>query len=239
MQIVDTYSQRTLDKMIEAQISRWQANQKKKYKKPLRPVITISRLPGSKGWLLGKKLSDDLKIDFFDRQIVEEVAKSAKTSKRVVETMDEHDQSLLKDWLAALSAERHLWPYEYLQSLTQVIGTIGAHGHAVILGRGASYILPKEVCLRVLTVAPFEVRIRNVVEMYKVTEKDARQHVINTESDRKAFIRRYFHADLLDSVNYDMVINTEFCTVDMAVEMVKIAYNSRKWHDYSVDKLRK
>jgi cytidylate kinase len=152
-----------------------------------------------------------------------------------VETVDEQDNSIVLDWLSVLTTERHLWPNEYLDQLTRLIGTIGAHGHAVILGRGASYILPKEICLRVLVVAPLELRIRNVKDTYGVSEKVARQNVINRESDRVAFIRRYFHVDMLDPVNYDLVFNMEMCERDTVVEIVKVAYNTRKWYKYSVN----
>ncbi|MFZ1038119.1 MAG: cytidylate kinase-like family protein, partial [Smithella sp.] len=204
---METYPGKTLDKLVEEQITRWQSNRKRKYKKPIRPVITISRLPGCDAWNLAKQLSEDLEIDFFDQEIVDQIAKNADVSRRVVETVDEQDNSIVLDWLSTLTAERHLWPNEYLDQLTRLIGTIGAHGHAVILGRGASYILPKEICLRVLVVAPLEIRIRNVGETYKVSEKVARQNVMGKESERLAFIRRYFHADMLSPVNYDLVFN--------------------------------
>ena len=157
---METYPGKTLDKLVEEQITRWQSNRKRKYKKPIRPVITISRLPGCDAWNLAKQLSEDLEIDFFDQEIVDQIAKNADVSRRVVETVDEQDNSIVLDWLSTLTAERHLWPNEYLDQLTRLIGTIGAHGHAVILGRGASYILPKEICLRVLVVAPLEIRIK-------------------------------------------------------------------------------
>ena len=230
-----TYPSKTLDKLVEEQITRWQSNRKRKYKKPIRPVITISRLPGCDAWNIAKQISADLEIDFFDQEIVDEIAKNADVSRRVVETVDEQDNSIVLDWLSTLTAERHLWPNEYINHLSNLIGTIGAHGHAVILGRGASYILPKEVCLRVLVVAPVELRIRNVKDAYKVSEKVARQNVMGRESDRVAFIRRYFHADMLNPINYDLVFNMEMCERDMVVEMVKVAYNTRKWYKYSID----
>ncbi|MGD0277249.1 MAG: cytidylate kinase-like family protein [Syntrophales bacterium] len=232
---MDEYPSRTLDKMVEDQITRWQSNRKRKYKKPIRPVITISRLPGCNAWHIAKRLSEDMGIDFFDQQIVDEIAKDADISRRVVETLDEQDNSIVIDWLSALTAERHLWPYEYIHHLSKIIGTFGAHGHAIILGRGASYILPKEVCLRVLVVAPMELRVQNVKTTYKVSEKVARQNVMGMESDRVAFIRRYFHADMLDPINYDLVFNVEMCDQDMVMEMIKTAYNTRKWYKYSVD----
>ena len=49
-----------------------------------------------------------------------------------------------------------------------------------------------------------------------------------------AFIRRYFHADMLSPVNYDLVFNMEMCEKDAVVEMIKAAYNTRKWYKYSM-----
>ena len=231
---METYLSKALDKIVEEQIAKWQTNRKKKYKKPIRPVITISRLPGCNAQSISKQISEELEIDFFDRAIVDEIAKDADVSRRVVETVDEQDNSIVLDWLSTLTTERHLWPDEYINHLSKLIGTIGAHGHAVILGRGASYILPKEVCLRVLLIAPVELRIKNVKDAYKVSEKVARQNVMGIESDRVAFIRRYFHADMLNPINYDLVFNMEMCDRDSVVEMVKVAYNTRKWYKYNI-----
>lgn len=228
------YSSKTLSGLVEEQINKWQSNRKRKYKKPIRPVITISRLPGCNAWNIAKQISTNLETDFFDQEIVDEIARNADVNRRVVETLDEQDNSIVLEWLSTLTAERHLWAYEYLDQLTKLIGTIGAHGHAVILGRGASYILPKEICLRVLVVAPLELRIKNVREAYGVSEKVARQNVMGIGSDRVAFVRRYFQADMLDPVNYDLVFNTEMNEQDTIVEMVKVAYNTRKWYKYSV-----
>ncbi|MCX5834758.1 MAG: cytidylate kinase-like family protein [Deltaproteobacteria bacterium] len=226
------YIQRSSDKMIEEHIKRWQMDQKKKYKKPIRPVITMSRLPGAMASDLAQKLAKDLDIDLFDQEIVEKIATNADKSQRIVESLDEQDRSILEEWITALG-ENHMWSYEYLQHLTQVVGTIGAHGHAVIVGRGASYILPKEVCLRVLVVAPLEVRVQNVMRTYSASEKEAKRQVMRTDADRKAFIQKYFQADMMDPTNYDLVINTNNIDIDLAARIVKETYNSRHWYDYS------
>jgi cytidylate kinase len=225
-----------VEQIIATQVKKWQLNMKKKYKKPIRPVITISRLPGSGANTLAKQLSEDLKIDLFDNEIVEAVAKSAHVSESVIATLDEQDRSILDDWIGAIEKKRHLWPDEYLPHLTKVVGAIAAHGHAIIVGRGAGYILPSEVCLRLLIVAPMDVRVRNVMHAYGVTSKEAEQQVIKTEKDRKAFIRKYFNADLADPVNYDLTLNTAHYTVEAAVNIVKEAFNGRPWYDYSMRK---
>jgi cytidylate kinase len=226
---------RSLDKRIEEQVKRWQADQKKKYKKPIRPVITMSRLPGAMASELARKLAKDLDIDFFDQEIVEKIAESADKSKRVVESLDEQDRGILEEWITALG-ENHMWSYEYLQHLTNVVGTIGAHGHAVIVGRGASFILPREVCLRVLVVAPLLVRIKNVMVKFKVSDKEATRQVTRTDAERKAFIQKYFQADMMDPTNYDLVINTHNIDIDLAARIIKETFNSRQWYDYSAKK---
>jgi cytidylate kinase len=83
-------------------------------------------------------------------------------------------------------------------------------------------------------VAPLERRIQNVIAAYKVSEKVARQNVLGKESERIAFIRGYFHEDMLNPVNYDLVFNMAMSEQDTVVEMIKTAYNTRKWYKYSV-----
>jgi len=232
---VTSQPKRSLDKMIEEQIARWQVDQKKKYKKPIRPVITLSRMPGAGGSVLAHRLAQDLKIDLFDQKIVEEIAKSSKVSEKVVQTLDEQDRSILDDWIRILG-EGYLWSYEYLKHLTKVVGTIGAHGHALILGRGASFILPQEVCLRVLVVAPLQTRIDNVMRGYGASASEAKRRVLRTDADRRAFVRKYFNADMTDPMNYDLVINTKNLSIDAAVKIVEEAFNSREWYNYNVRK---
>ncbi len=223
---------RSLDKMIEEQIKRWQVDQKKKYKKPIRPVIAMSRLPGAGAHQIAEKIARDLQIDYFDEEIVEEIAVSASVNKRVVESLDEQDRSILNDWLSALGQD-YMSSYEYLEHLTKVVGAIGAHGYALIMGRGAGFILPREVCLRVLVTAPFENRVNNFRRQFNVAEHNARMEIMKTESDGQAFIRKYFHADLLDPNNYDLVVNTVNFETDTAVKIIKEAFNSRHWYNYA------
>lgn len=55
---------------------------------------------------------------------------------------------------------------------------------------------------------------------FGVTLDEARRRVLRTDSDRRAFIRKYFHADITAPVNYDLVINTGTLSVDAAVESI-------------------
>ncbi|MEN6466439.1 MAG: cytidylate kinase-like family protein [Syntrophaceae bacterium] len=225
----------SLENMIEKQIRKWEIEQRKKYKNPIRPVITLSRLPGALGGDLARKIAKDLQIDIYDQEIVEEIARNTNVSRKIVESLDEQDRSVLDDWISALG-EDHMWAYEYLGQLTKVICAIGTHGYSLIIGRGAGYILPREVSLRVLVVAPLEIRINNVMRKYGASEKDARRNVMRAEAERRAFIRKYFQADLTEPANYDLAINTENTDVEIAARIIKEMFNSRHWYDYGMSK---
>ena len=207
--------------IIEEQVRSWQfsRSEPKQAQKNL-PVLTISREPGSGGRIIGEKLAQRLKFNLFHQEVLHEMARSAKVSAKLLETLDEKGLSVLDDWIASLVDTRHLWPDQYLKHLMKVIGTIGRHGRSVLIGRGANFILPAERRLSVRVIAPLEMRAGKVAETYRIPLEDARRRVIKTDSERKAFVRKYFNADIANPLNYDMVVNTGSMPLDGAVDAV-------------------
>ena len=213
---------RSIDQIIEEQVRRWQLTRTEEKKKDERvSVITISREAGSGGNVLAKRLSDQLGFDLFYQEFIHNMAESAHVSVRLLETLDEKGLSVLEEWLSSIVDKRHLWPDQYLQHLMKIIGTIGRHGRAVIVGRGANFVLPREKRLSVRLILPLEDRIRNVSQEYEISSEEARARVLKTESDRKAFIKKYFNEDISNPYNYDLVINTGTLSIDDAVNAVR------------------
>ena len=66
-------------------------------------------------------------------------------------------------------------------------------------------------------------RINNVAKEFDISAEDAKRRVIRTESDRRAFIRKYFNADIADPTNYDLVVNTATLNVNDAVKVISSA----------------
>ena len=215
---------KSIQRLIEEQVNRWQLMQKEqKEEKEGVSIITISREPGSGGRIVAGKLAEKLGIDIFHQEVINEIAKRADVSEKLLETLDERGFSILEDWISSLVYDRHLWPDEYMQHLMKVIGTIGKHGRAVIVGRGANFVLPPEKRFSVRIVAPQPWRIQNVSKEFDITPEEAKRRVNQTESDRRAFIRKYFNADITDPTNYDLVINTATLNVDDTVNVISSA----------------
>lgn len=212
---------RSIQQIIEEQVQKWNIMRtKKREEKADIPVITISREAGSGGQLVAKGIAKRLGFDLFHREVIQKMAESAQVNSRLLETLDEKGLSMLEDWISSLVHERHLWPDQYLQHLMKVIATIGRHGRAIIVGRGANFVLPPEKRFRVRIVAPQELRVQNVARDLDIPVDEAKRRVIRTNSDRRAFIRKYFNADISDPINYDLVINTETLSVDAAIGTV-------------------
>ena len=215
---------RSVEKIIEEQMHRWQLmHTEKKAEKKALPVTTVSREPGSGGRIVAQQLAAKLNMEVFHQEVLHEMAKRAEISKQMLATMDEKGLSILENWISSLVYDRHVWPDEYLQHLMHVLGTIGKHGRAVVVGRGANFILPPEQRFRVRIIAPRRMRIQNVARDFNLTEDEAKRRVIKTESDRKAFVRKYFNADIADPNNYDLIINTETLSMDHATNVVATA----------------
>jgi cytidylate kinase len=212
---------RSVQQIIEGQMQRWQLMKTDKVKKKQGvTTITISREPGSGGRIMAKKLAGKLGFEVFHQEVLLEIARRADVSEKLLATLDEKGLTVLEDCISSLVYDRHLWPDEYLKHLMKVIGAIGEHGRAIIVGRGANFVIPPENRFRLRIVSPQNVRIANVARTFDVTAEDAKRRIIRTESDRRAFVRKYFNADIADPVNYDFVINTGALEIDKAVDAV-------------------
>ena len=211
---------KAMHQLIEEQVRRWEILRRQKSEVSPMPVVTLSREPGSGGKLIAKALADQLGFDLFDQEIINAMAKDANTTTSVIRSLDEKSVSMIDDWVAAAISQRHLWPDELSHVLMRVIGAIGRHGKAVIIGRGANFVLPPDIRFRVRIIAPMEQRISRVAEAYGISREVARNRVMRTESDRRAFVRKYFHSDIRDPVNYDMILNSGTLSIASCVAAI-------------------
>ena len=218
----------SITQFVKQQIKRWESAPAEKDRRPEDriPVITVSMKPGSGGTLVAQEVADRLGFDYFHRGIIEGIAKSAKIRASVIDTLEKERLSGIEDFISSLYKDQYLYPGIYMQHLVKVVNTIADHGRAVIVGRGANFILPPEERFSVRFVAPLEIRIQNVARAYNVSVEKARKRVIGRESRRSAFIRKSYNADISDPENYDLTINTGKMGIEAAVEAVIAAAKS-------------
>jgi len=211
------------------------------------PVITISRQFGAAGVPVGRKLAEDLGAEFLDRAIVAQAAIRAGIPESELETYDERLPSFWQRVAAALTTSSpevvmpdavyndqlsHLSTHDRLVAITRsVIEEAAERGNAVIVGRGAAFILGKrEDMLHVQLHASIEARIRylmsrvdEVPEEAAPDEKSLRALCASVDAARADYIRRLFNADWLDARNYDLAADTGRFGVDKTVAVIENA----------------
>jgi cytidylate kinase len=211
-----------IEDFVQQQVEKWtQLYAKDDQQKRVKiPVVTLCMEPGAGGCLIAEHVAKRLDFDFFHRDIIHKIAESARISATVVESLEKDRLSGVQDFIASVVKDQYIHPSIYLDHLMKVVGTIGKHGRAVIVGRGANFIIPQKDRFAVRVIAPERVRIERVTKRFKVPQDAAKRRVTVRENRRQAFIRQSFNADICDPLHYDLILNTAHLSVEAGVESI-------------------
>lgn len=112
----------------------------------------------------------------------------------------------------------------YPRLIRAVIEEFAREGNVMIVGRGGHVVLAHHPnVLRVLVIAPFEQRVRTIMERMQLSERHARKRVEQSDRDRAEYLKRYYGVNWLDPQHFDLVINTGTISYDLAVQLVCLA----------------
>lgn len=188
-------------------------------------IITISRQAATNGGLVGRLVAERLGLRVFDRELVDEIARRLQVDPDIVFQFDEVSQgavqSLLWDWRAHINEEK------YIRYLRQALNRIAAENNAVVIGRGANFVLRCSKCLHVRIVAPIKLRTQIYRSYFDVTEREAERRIRLEDKEKQTFIHRLYGAEIDNPENYDLVINLAGLTPEMATELIVRAARMR------------
>lgn len=191
------------------------------------PVITVSREFGAQGAAIGEAVARKLGFSFWDREIVHAIAERSGAPERLVESLDEHSRGHLDDLITGALSGFRSTEYAYVRQLYRVLRTIHEHGAAVIIGRGAQYVLEDVDCLRVRVICPLAERVAAYAKREGLSQEQADAKVRQVERDRRTFVRQAFDRDVTDENAYDLVLNRAGFSIDSAAEVVISAYHAK------------
>ena len=186
-------------------------------------VITIGREYGSGGRLIAKKLSDEMGITFYDKQLITDVAKKTGFSEHFIRNA-EHQRptnSFLYDLYT--SVQTPSIPDQVFIAQAKVIKEAAARESCVIVGRCADYILRDQPnCLKVFVNAPLDQRVRRAREEYGVQENNLESFVLRQDKARASYYNYFATGRWGQSREYDLCINSRI-GIDAAVEVIRAA----------------
>lgn len=189
-----------------------------------KPFITVARDPGSGGRPIAEMLAKKLGFEFYDRQFMVDIAKSAKARTEILEEVDEKSRTQVEDLVHNILNPEYLSERRYIKHLCKVVLHRAKEGKVVFLGRGTNFITPNAYGLHVRITAPYRVCVSRAVQYEHVTNKKAREIIQKVTKERAEFVKQYFGKNAFNCKYYDLNLNTTYMTLEDAVELIMHAF---------------
>ena len=201
------------------------------------PVVTIAGETGAGGAEVGRRLAERLGADLVDGSLIDEVARRLQLPREEVAGEDEQPRSLLGRLLRGLAlAEGPLGtepslsegipgdPHDAVVALTaQVIREAARSGSAVIVGRGACFVLAElPDAVHAFLCAPLEVRVRRLVALWNTDAATARRRLLADDARRRAYVQEVHGREWRDPLHYDLAIDTGRVELEDAVALIAL-----------------
>lgn len=180
-------------------------------------IITIGRQFGSGGRELGRRLAELIGAEYYDKEIITEIAKHTSLSEEYVRNLVECKPHSLYPITIGKSIA-YVGDYQLAQQQSvysaqnAIIKELASKTDCVIVGRCADYILRDQKPFRIFVYAELESRVRRCMERAdngeELTEKEIKRHIKDIDKGRAKYYDFYTGKKWGDIENYDICINT-------------------------------
>lgn len=193
-------------------------------------IITIGRQFGSGGSEIGKKISDALSINYYDKNLLQIAAEKSGISTKMFEDADEKHNSFL--YSLSLAHYSGIASPAYLNDVitndklfviqSNVIKDIALKESCVIVGRCADSILKEKTdVLSVFITAPYNTRVERIMRVYGVPENNAKSLIKKSDKARASYYNFYSSNTWGNASSYDLCIDSSVFGVDRTAEIIK------------------
>lgn len=193
-------------------------------------VITIARGYGSGGRTIGKMLSKDLGIPFYDREIIYMASEDSGINLELFGKLDEkvrkgifdpptrrYTGKLIPPESSDFVSDENLFNYQ-----AKIIKELADKESCIIVGRCADYVLKDRTDVASVFVwAPMENCIKNVMALEPLNEKEAEREIKKIDRYRREYYRYYTGKEWDDYTNYELCLNSALLGFDKCAECIK------------------
>ena len=190
-------------------------------------IITISREFGSGGRSIGKLVAEQLGYAFYDKALVERIAKESGYAEDFIERRGEDATSKSSflfnlsrsggggfDGMPAITDKLYVIQYNTIKKLAE-------ESPCVIVGRCSDYILRNEPdSLHVFIHADAEFRARRIVEIYGERDNAPLKRVEEKDKKRQVYYKNYTGRIWGMSENFDLCLNSGKIVIEKCAEII-------------------
>ena len=112
----------------------------------------------------------------------------------------------------------------YLRLTQRVLLELATEGDAVIIGRGSQFLLHGAArTLHIYIFAPLDFRIEQVMNIYQVNRKRAKEMIERRDYEHNAYLGRYYGGNQHQPNLYHLLINTGLFSYESAANLIQQA----------------
>lgn len=184
-------------------------------------IIAISREFGSGGHEIAEQIAKDLKLNFYDRNMLDEIAKEKNIQIGYLEKYEEKPTNLLfsrrvgaySNSIEEIVAEMQ---FEYLQKKADTGESF------VVVGRCAETVLKEcEGLISIFILGDMETKLKRIQEHYHLTRQEAKIKLKQHDRKRKQYHNRHSDSEWGSSKTYDLCINDSKLGIEKTVHILE------------------
>lgn len=193
-------------------------------------VVTISREFGSGGREIGKRLAEDMGINYYDKVILALASEKSGISQEYIDRMEEQASSsfLFNLSMSSINTPDFFYQYDVPASdraffaQTATIKELSKKESCVIVGRCSDYILREQKnCLKVFVSSSRAERLKRLISEHDITEKEANDRLTKMDKGRANYYKHYTGERWGQANRFDLALNADITGIDGAVEIIK------------------
>jgi len=184
-------------------------------------IITIAREYASGAGEIAKKLSLELGIKVYDKEMISLAAKESGLTEAVVA---ESEQKRTNSFLYSIYMTSQVLPIsdQIFMTQSQIIKKLAQEESCIIIGRCADHVLADNPsCLKVFIHANMEDRIKRAKEQYSLVIDKPADYIKKIDKQRASYYKYFTEKTWSAATNYDISINTSQVGIDETVKILK------------------
>ncbi len=189
-------------------------------------VITISRQFASMGRSIAKKLAEELGIEFYDRDIVEQTARRMGLPVSTISDTEESANNIYYKRIYPLGMAIKSMQDEVFMVQQNIIRDLADRESCIIVGRCADEVLKDHPhLLNVHVFAPKADRLRNCVEKLGMDEATAKKTLPRVDKSRAGYHKVYGGGD--EYVNCHLMLNSSQFGIEGSAHLLALIARDR------------
>ena len=192
-------------------------------------IITIARGMGSGGRTIGKMLSEQLGVKYYDKELIKLASEDSGINEAFFGRVDEklktsfiRKNGVYKGGLIDPSSKDFTSDANLFNFQAKIIKELADKEPAVIVGRCADFVLSgRKDVIKLFIYCDEQTAIRNVIDAYGGSEKDASKLIEKTNKDRCAYYKHYTGRNWEDARNYNICLDTSSMYYQTCVDIIK------------------